>query len=175
MFGENLQIGDENITVLPVSDSLQSVIKFLSPETLSPGVYEILVFPKSCPRCGKQVTFSFVLRDPNQPELLNPVPTDGQRYPRSGILDYVRLSKFPSSHTDLKIRFIVNHLVNFTVNPTSLELEPGGIAAISYHRPSLPAGKLTVSIDITTQILQSLSETKSAVFPFTVYDETAIR
>ena len=176
MFGENIQIGAENITVLPVSNLQRTVITFLTPQT-DPGMYRVLVFPKSCPKCGKSVMFQYVLRDPNQPEMVKPVPIQGQRYPGPVILDFVRVAKFPAIHNNLIIRFLIDSGKNYSTVPSSFERLSGGIAAISYRRPAIDeTGGLNVSIDITTPIKGSNDSTvKSVAFPFVIYDETAMR
>ena len=189
VFGDNLQLASESVTVLSVSNLQKSIITFLSPEILEPGMYQVLVFPKSCPKCGKSISFSFLLRDPNQPELVKPIPSQGQRFPGPSVLDFVRVSKFPSYvdavgytnslHIDLVIRFHVPREMNtsvYSTKPSSFELKSGGIAQLSYRRPPLPVGPLNISIDITTKIRGGNgTEIKSAVFPFVIYDETAIR
>ena len=177
MFGEGLQIGAENITILPVSNLQQTVITFLSP-TAEPGAYQVRVLPKSCPKCGKDVSFFFTLRDPNQPEMARPIPTQGQRYPGPSLVDLVRVNKFPAAFADVKIRFIVSSQLTHTVAPRTLQVSTGGVAAISYRRPWINVtGSLNVSIDITVPIKGSngSSEIKSVAFPFLIYDETAMR
>ena len=178
MFGQNLQIAAENITILPSSSLQQSDITFLSP-IAEPGMYQVQVFPKSCPRCGKSISFAFILRDPNQPEIAKPIPRGGrgQRYPGPSLVDYVKVAKFPESYLDLKIRFKVSPGTTYIVSPRSFERTAGGFASISYTRPWINVtGSINVSVDITTTIKGSNStELKSAMFPFVIYDETARR
>ena len=135
MFGENHQIGAENITILPMSNLQKSVISFISP-AITPGIYQVLVFPKSCPKCGKSITFPYKLRDPNQPELVKPIPKQGQQFPRPDHLDRVRIAKFPETYTDVKISFVFNSKENVTVSANSLDLQRG-VASLSYRRPSI--------------------------------------
>lgn len=178
MFGQNLQIGANNITVLASSTLQQSDITFLSP-TAEPGLYQVQVFPKSCPRCGKSITFDFILRDPNQPEIAKPIPRGGrgQRYPGSNVVDYVKVDKFPQSYLDLKIRFKVSAQTTYTVYPRSFERITGGLASISYTRPWInETGSINISVDIWVPVKGSNdSELRSAMFPFIIYDETAVR
>jgi hypothetical protein len=178
MFGSGFQIQSENITILAVSNIQRTVMTFISPVAV-PGVYQVVVFPKSCPQCGKSVTFPFTLRDINQPELLKPIPTKGQRYPAADVLDFVRINKFPTSHLKLAIRCVVDSRTTFTVDPTFVKLIElkDGVASISYRRPPINiTGMINVSIDIFFQIQGDKgTDVASLVFPFEIYDETLLR
>ena len=168
-FGESHQIGAENITVLSRSNLQKSIITFISP-IIPPGLYQVLVFPKSCPKCGKSVTFPYKLRDPHQPELIKPIPTQGKRFPLPDHRDRVRIAKFPATYTDVQIIFVISADETLTASDSSLELQEG-VASLAYSRPSISTpGDIQVVIDITTPL-----EVKSVSFPFTIFDETAVR
>jgi cysteine-rich repeat protein len=168
---DDIQIGAENITVLPISNLQKSVITVTSPVT-QPGRFKVLVFPKSCPKCGKSVTFAFILRDSNQPELVKPIPTQGQRFPKPGLMDLVRVAKLPLVYSDITVRFELPDAGKHVHTASKVSTESvRDLVILSYQRPWInTTGTLSIVITITTP-----TEVKMMTFPFFIFDETAVR
>ena len=162
----SLSLSQSSIIVLPNSNSLLTVITFMTPAFSISSVVNCKIFPKSCPlSCGQSVSFDFNLIDPIQ--ILSPFPGIRRSLAETGSQIAVRLINFPRS-AEVTVQFVIN----------------AGILAVSQRVQSVStfANITTLKLISPTQVgiykcilrINSRSGNSSVQFDYEVFDGNQI-
>ena len=138
-FGE-VSVPSTSISIDPSSSKHLSTIIFDTPAT-DPGLVTVKIVPKSCPNCGKSVSFVFDQIDALAPVVLQPVPTDGPWQEDSSATQAISVAPFPSVFDSFGISCIREGIIIGEIGVISVA-PADGIASIVYDRPyvQLPSG-----------------------------------
>jgi hypothetical protein len=163
-FGSTL-LPDSAVSILPISNSLSTVISFTTPSSATSGVVNCRIYPKACPlSCGQAVTFTFEQIEAVQ--ILPPTPS------RNAIMESapsitVRLRDFPSQGTVFIV--FLNTRGPVLSPPVQSTTSSGTTTAVTFSAPN-EVGVYTCNI-----IVQSNGMNTTLPFPYEVFDGNQIR
>ena len=167
-FGD-LELQADSVSIGATSSKQLSTIIFQTPRT-EPGDFTVRLVPKTCPKCGKTVEFTFNQVDSTLPVVLAPVPTGGPWQKVQGATQSMRIAPFPTVYDSFDMACAGDGLIVGKISVASVETDRGQ-ASIVYSRPS--ADKIGKAICTLTVFAQGKS--KQGTFPYEFYDGTALR